>query len=259
MGIILAFAFCKKEGPAIPPFPPTFPPRSVNPAPIARAGKDIFFMLPKNDITLDASASSAADNKINSYQWRRILGPATLTITDSSSKQLFITNMLQGVYDFELTVTDSVGLQGRDTVRVVVGNARLIPVGKLSTKRIVVSIAAAAGKILFAGGFSTNTLSSGRVDIYDTLSGHWTTAELSIARPISIAASGNKIYVSGGDYVYTTDENNVYKANIDIYDAAANSWSVMPFPDGLFLSNLSDQSIAVNDKIILHVPQIEWY
>jgi N-acetylneuraminic acid mutarotase len=59
-----------------------------------------------------------------------------------------------------------------------------------------------------------------RVDIYDTVSQTWSTAELTQARyDISVIAVGNKIFFAGGtdDWFFTS--------RIDIYDVSSNTWS----------------------------------
>ena len=74
---------------------------------------------------------------------------------------------------------------------------RLMPFGTLSIARQYVCAATVGSKILFAGG-ATQTqpslIASSRVDIYDTLTQKWSTAELSMPRAGLIATSlGNKI------------------------------------------------------------------
>ena len=59
---------------------------------------------------------------IVSYQWTKIAGPAC-TIVSPSQAQTAVNNMVQGVYQFQLTVTDNLGATGRDTVVVTVNAA----------------------------------------------------------------------------------------------------------------------------------------
>jgi N-acetylneuraminic acid mutarotase len=108
-------------------------------------------------------------------------------------------------------------------------NARLTPVGTLSKGRIQIAVASAGTKIFFAGGRWTldcpDCWGSSRVDIYDTVTHQWSTAELSKGRwGIATAALGNKILFAGGE---SGDGafNEVY-ASVDIYDAGTNTWSV---------------------------------
>ena len=60
------------------------------------------------------------DNNIIGYAWRKISGPSTVTTSDPVSVKLQVDNMVQGIYIFELTVTDAGGLTGKDTVQITV-------------------------------------------------------------------------------------------------------------------------------------------
>jgi hypothetical protein len=100
--------------------------------------------------------------------------------------------------------------------------AKIIPVGTLSEGRSGLMSATAGSKILFAGGMKTRAYSS-RVDIYDTITHDWSTAELSIPerQGMAVATIGNKIFFAGGgdnDWGSTT-------SRVDIYDASNNTWS----------------------------------
>lgn len=107
-------------------------------------------------------------------------------------------------------------------------NQQLIPLGVLSIPREYVCAATAGNKILFAGG-ATQTgpslIASSRVDIYDTSTHSWSTAELSRPQAGLIATSlGSKIYFVDG-YI-----NN--SSRIDIYDASTNTWSTAELSTG---------------------------
>lgn len=94
----------------------------------------------------------------------------------------------------------------------------------LSEPRYALSGAAAAGKIIFAGGFD-NTHDTGvytnRVDIYDTATGSWTTAQLSVPRMGAASASlGNWVFFGGG-----AGSTAGAGTAVDIYNAATGVWS----------------------------------
>jgi N-acetylneuraminic acid mutarotase len=97
----------------------------------------------------------------------------------------------------------------------------LISLGTLSISREYVCAAKAGSKILFAGGarqLEPSIIACSRVDIYDTITQTWSTAELSMPRVGLMATSlGNKIYFVDG-YI-----NN--SSRVDIYDASTNLWS----------------------------------
>ena len=88
--------------------------------PVANAGVDITTFLPVNSITLNGSGSYDPDNNISSYLWTKISGPSSFSIANANAVQTQVTNLVQGVYQFELKVTDKTRLVDRDTVQVTV-------------------------------------------------------------------------------------------------------------------------------------------
>lgn len=108
-------------------------------------------------------------------------------------------------------------------------NAQLIPVGTLSKGRIQIAVASAGTKIVFAGGRWSPDIpdcwGSSRVDIYDTITKQWSTAELTQGRfGIAAITVGNKIFFAGGEN--GDGAFNIRYSNVDIYDASTNTWSV---------------------------------
>ncbi|MBL7743379.1 MAG: heparin lyase I family protein [Chitinophagaceae bacterium] len=101
----------------------------VNPAPtpnqppVARAGNDIVMTLPTNSTTLNGNTSTDADGTIVSYSWSRISGPATYTLSSAGSVATGLTNLVQGIYVFRLTVTDDDGASSTDDITVTVNAA----------------------------------------------------------------------------------------------------------------------------------------
>lgn len=89
-----------------------------NEPPTADAGTDITETLPINNITLNGSGYDS-DGDIVSFQWSKISGPANSGfLSQPESPTTNISTLLEGVYQYELTVTDNSGANGRDTVRV---------------------------------------------------------------------------------------------------------------------------------------------
>jgi hypothetical protein len=93
---------------------------NANRPPVADAGQDQTIILPASSVTLNGSRSSDPDNNISGYQWTKIAGPSSFVIVNANSIQTLVNNLVQGVYQFELKVTDAGGLSGRDTVQVTV-------------------------------------------------------------------------------------------------------------------------------------------
>ena len=91
----------------------------TNRPPVANAGADQVITLPSNAVNLNGSATDP-DNNITSYQWSKISGPSSFTIANPNSVQTQVTNLVEGVYQVELKVTDAGGLFDKDTVQVTV-------------------------------------------------------------------------------------------------------------------------------------------
>ena len=223
-----------------------------NRPPAANAGTDQTIILPTNTANLDGSASTDPDNNINSYAWTKISGPSSFTISNANAIQTQVINLVQGVYQFELKVTDAGGLFSKDTTQITVTNqspppatscppanrplinAQLIPFGNLSIARAGVAAIAANNKLFFAGGYNAAGPSS-RVDIYNLTTNTWSTGELSIARyDIVTAVSGDKVLFAGGYY------SNGTSARVDIYNLTTQSWSVAELSEARF-----DMAVAV--------------
>lgn len=90
----------------------------VNQPPAADAGSDITIKLPVNNVTLNGSGNDP-DGTIASFQWTKESGPP-LTITNSNSASASLTNMVEGIYSFKLTVTDNDGATGSDLITITV-------------------------------------------------------------------------------------------------------------------------------------------
>jgi hypothetical protein len=116
--IIITHSSCKKELSCEGCLNTNQP--STNRPPVANAGNDTTIMLPGNTVNLNGSLSFDPDSNITSYLWTKISGPSSFNITDANVVQTPLINLVQGVYLFELKVTDADGLFDRDTIRVTV-------------------------------------------------------------------------------------------------------------------------------------------
>jgi alpha-tubulin suppressor-like RCC1 family protein len=99
---------------------------AVNGAPIAIAGTDQTITLPTNSVTL-AGSGSETNGTIVSYQWTELSGPSTAAITSASLASTGVSGLVQGVYSFQLTVTDALGVKATDAVKITVNPAVAIP------------------------------------------------------------------------------------------------------------------------------------
>jgi N-acetylneuraminic acid mutarotase len=230
----------------------------LNRPPVANAGPDQIITLPTNSVTLDGTASTDPDNNISNYVWTKISGPSAFNIVNINTVQTQVNNLVEGVYQFELKVTDAGGLYSKDTMKVNVNpaavvpacdnsnrpqlSAQLIPVGILSQARHGMALATSGNKILFAGG----TVPGGglaRVDIYDITTQSWSTAELCVGRyAIATVAAGNKIFFGGGEY----SDGTWPVDSVDIYDVSTNTWTV----SHLSTAGNSIAAAAVGNKVL---------
>lgn len=230
--LIFIFMSCRKE-------PPTaIALNSTNyQIPIANAGDDKKIKFPLDSVFLDGSLSYDPDNKIKKYQWSKVGGPVSHSIRNPENINTWITSLVKGDYFFELRIIDINDRNSRDTVRINVegpditascanrpeSNATLVPLGNLSLARATLQAGTAGSKILFAAGWYGTTHSS-RVDIYDTITHTWSTAELTepLRDGMTVASVGPKILFAGGG----DDDWIDVVSRVDMYDASNNTWSV---------------------------------
>ena len=214
-----------------------------NRPPIADAGNDTTIILPVNSIILNGSGSTDPDNNITGYVWTKISDPSSFNIDNANAVQTQVTNLIKGVYQFELKVTDAGGIFSKDTVQVTVQppqqaicdalnratiTIQLIPVAAIPTPKYYGFTTATAGnKLLLAGGRAgPGGTPVSDVDIYDFGTQTWSTARLSTARADMTAVTvGNKIFFAAGEV-----PGIAATTRVDIYDASTNTWSFSDLP-----------------------------
>ena len=91
-----------------------------NKPPTANAGSDAKLLLPLDSLTLDGTSSSDRDGKIIAWEWTKIAGPTSVTISFPKADRTRVKHLAKGQYQFELKVTDDGGLSSRDTLQVTV-------------------------------------------------------------------------------------------------------------------------------------------
>jgi len=251
--VVSVFASCKKDRAISPPAIP--PPISSNKPPIAKAGNDQTLTYPVTTALLDGGNSSDNDGSISMYLWRQIKGPGQSFISTASKAVTNVNQLIQGVYEFELKVSDNNGLSSKDTVVVTVISTRrliglkLIPVGLLSIYRNNVAAATVGNKIFYAGGDNSNIYS--RVDIYDIGTQKWSKKELTEPRTmIGAVTVGNKILFAGGASVWEPWDYSTYSTRIDIYDASNELWTTTELPIEMSFRNGKEALItSVGNKV----------
>ncbi|MES2648242.1 MAG: hypothetical protein V4717_15300 [Bacteroidota bacterium] len=212
-----------------------YSPGTTNRPPVAKAGSDTTIILPVNSMMLDGSNSSDPDNNISSYAWTKIAGPSAFNITSNNSVQAQVINLSEGVYQFELKVTDAGGLFSKDTVSVTVKNSIEIScgfqktlIGKLSVYRYGFTTAVSGNKIVFAAGWelssTVGSIPSSRVDIYDMVTQKWSIADLDDhAGHVAVISAGDRMFFAGGSPV--SNQNTNATSKVDIYNTSTNTWT----------------------------------
>ncbi len=69
------------------------------------AGDDVSVPLPENSITLPGSSVGGGDN--HQYSWSQVSGPSQATLVNPDEAHMTAEDLIEGVYVFRLTVTDS--------------------------------------------------------------------------------------------------------------------------------------------------------
>ena len=93
---------------------------TVNTLPVANAGSDQTIHLPTNTANLSGSATDADAASTISYNWSRVSGPTTFTISNATIANPTLSNLVAGTYTFRLTATDNNGGSNTDDVVIIV-------------------------------------------------------------------------------------------------------------------------------------------
>jgi len=134
---------------------------ALNQPPTTNAGGDLAITLPTNTVTLNGSGKDT-DGTVAIFFWKKISGPSSFNITNTASPKTDVSGILQGVYEFELQVSDNNGAVGRDTVRVTVNAAaNIVPVANAGSNKTItlpVNTVSLAGSGTDVDGTITNYL-----------------------------------------------------------------------------------------------------
>ncbi len=90
----------------------------IDQPPVADAGPDTTITLPVSTIYLNGRKSTDPDNNISTYSWTKISGPSSFQIANANAVETEVTNLVAGIYLFELKVTDETNLSAKDTVQI---------------------------------------------------------------------------------------------------------------------------------------------
>lgn len=174
--------------------------------PIADAGIDQTLSLPVESVTLDGTGSVGQSGKIALYQWKKLDGPAESgNIQDENSVKALVNNLVEGLYRFELEVTDENGLSSKSIVTVTVSATLLPPVANAGASQ---TITLPANSVILDG--SASLAQSGNLSSYQ-----WS----KVSGP-----TGNSIVdPSAGTTTVTDLEEGLYKFQLTVFDDNGNS------------------------------------
>lgn len=95
-------------------------PQVLNQPPLSDAGSDLTVQIPvKEAVALNGLRSYDKDGQIVQIRWRQISGPTQLVLSAPDFYKTQLNgNWMEGVYLFELSVTDNAGAQSADSLRI---------------------------------------------------------------------------------------------------------------------------------------------
>ncbi len=144
----------------------TVNPAPPNVAPVANAGNNVTITLPANSVSLVGTGTDT-DGSITNYNWTKIAGPGQYTIVSPTTGNTAVNNLVQGTYQFQLTVTDNNGATGTDVVTVTVNDA--------PPPANILPVADAGSNVSITLPVSTVTLSGSGIDVDGTIASYaWT-------------------------------------------------------------------------------------
>jgi endoglucanase Acf2 len=101
-------------------------PLSYDP-PIANAGENISIISPISLATLNGSLSRVAEGQTPTYKWEQIYGPSVISFNDEIAVSSTISNLVDGVYKFKLTVSDGSYTDSDEVLVIVSASGNLSP------------------------------------------------------------------------------------------------------------------------------------
>lgn len=98
--------------------------RESNVLPVAVAGNDTSINHPDGELMLNGSGSYDGDGQIAQYSWKKISGGETM-IQQANAASTKVKLGEEGIYVFELEITDDVGGKGKDSIEITYNKGKL--------------------------------------------------------------------------------------------------------------------------------------
>jgi hypothetical protein len=202
--------------------------------PVANAGADISIKYDEKtcsyeELILDGSLSSDPDGKISRYKWQ-VITPFNEDIFGTEAKTTF-NHRGMGEYLVQLQVTDNLGKNDLDTVKVTVVNdfSKTFPNQPINFS-IITEIPTFYYGLTFMGGSESKmvftTTKNDNILILNVQSLSW--KEIILSQPryeFSTLIAGEKIFFVGGGYRAENSWNYSSEKTVDIYDMASGKLS----------------------------------
>lgn len=96
--------------------------------PVANAGQDHYLVLPDNSVTLQGQGTDS-NGTITAYRWTILSGPSGAQLSGADSVNAGLSNLVQGTYTLQLTVTDNDANEASDTALVYVSEQSTVTGG----------------------------------------------------------------------------------------------------------------------------------
>ncbi len=184
---------------------------SGNLPPKANAGSDQAVTLPTNTVTL-AGTGADSDGSISAYLWSQISGPSTSTIISPTAATTIVNSLVQGIYQFQLQVTDNLGATGKDTIQVTVNAASsLLPAVTVSNPVNGLVFKSYSGAYSTLPNFSslTPTLTGTTPNFNITVANASVNFALNFTGYINVPSDGQYTFYTNSD-----DGSNLYIDNV---------------------------------------------
>lgn len=229
-------------------------PPAPNILPVANAGIDQVKTLPTNTAILNGNLSTDSDGFLVGYEWTKVSGP-TFTIVNPNAVQAQLSNLVAGVYVFQLKVTDNRGGTAVDTMTITVNpdptplpdaaililvdanNGGGSQITQVNITNVLTGVATdkLTTPVTIAAGSTLKTCPSGRYDV-----------------KVTVVLPANSLTV--GDNTISTSHNGVYTFNNILIDWSVNGGIIINLSSIASITPLLYAKLLVENSVTTSQP-----